>query len=89
MVFQADSIIQDAKRNSNEAKDIVKDIISNLNKKKDSASNEEGTMEQKQGSVVKNSEPDKWAIFVSKIGWAIFAVIVLGFVFWYFKIKRQ
>ncbi len=89
MTFQADSIIQDAKRNSNEAKDIVKDIISNLNKKKDSASNEEGTMEQKQGSVVKNSEPDKWAIFVSKIGWAIFAVMVLGFIFCYFKIKRQ
>jgi hypothetical protein len=34
MVFQTHSIIQDAKRNRKEAKDIVKDIISNLNKKK-------------------------------------------------------
>lgn len=89
MTFQADSIIQKARRNSNEAKNIVNDIKNTLDQKADSASNENGKMEQKQSSVVKNSEPDKWAIFVSKVGWAIFAVMVLGFVFWYFKIKRQ
>ena len=88
MTFQADSIIQKARRNSNEAKNIANDIKNSLDQKADSASNENGNMGKKQISVVKNSEPDKWAIFVSKIGWAIFAVIVLGFVFWYFKIKR-
>jgi len=89
MTFHADSIIQKARRNSNEAKNIANDIKNTLNQKADSASNENGKLEQKQSSFVKNSEPDKWVIFVSKVGWAIFAVMVLGFVFWYFKIKRQ
>lgn len=89
MTFHADSIIQKARRNSNEAKNIANDIKNTLDQKADSASNENGKLEQKQSSFVKNSEPDKWVIFVSKVGWAIFAVMVLGFVFWYFKIKRQ
>ncbi|WP_099369586.1 hypothetical protein [Sphingobacterium sp. 1.A.5] len=90
MTFHADSIIQKARRNSNEAKNIANDIKNTLDQKADSASNENGKLEQKQSSFVKNSEPDKWGIFVSKIGWAIaFLVILIGVCWWFFGMKKK
>lgn len=90
MVFQADSIIQDIKRNSYEAKNIVNDIISSLNHKKDSAKNEGRKEEQKNDQIEETKVPDKGAIFVNKIGWAVaFLVILIGVCWWFFGIGRR
>lgn len=90
MTFQADSIIQNAKRNSNEAKNIVKDIISSLNKKKDSMENEGRKEIQKDDHVIKESKPDKWAVFVNNIGWFVGAAILLIILaWWFFGIGRR
>lgn len=89
MTFQADSIIQNARRNSDEAKSIANDVKSRLDRKVDSASNENEKMTQKQAQVIKESKPNILAVLMSKIGWGIaFAIVVIA-VFIYFRIKRR
>ncbi|OYD41147.1 hypothetical protein [Sphingobacterium cellulitidis] len=90
MTFQADSIIQDAKRNTHEAKNIVKDIISNLNKKKDSMENEGRKEVQKENHIIKESVPDKWAVFVNNLGWFIgAAILIIILAWWFFGFRKK
>lgn len=52
----------------------------------------EQTRRVDQSSGESKSEPDKWAIFVSKIGWAIFCILVVIVLAWWFfgkGIKRK
>ena len=90
MTFQADSIIQKARRNSNEAKNIANDIKNTLDQKADSAAEEKGKKEEKKKSEERTSTPDKGAIFVNKIGWAVGILLVLVFgAWWFFGIGRR
>lgn len=84
MTFQADSIIQDAKRNSNEARLIANNIISSLNQKKESMEKEGRKEVQKENHIVKESVPDKWAIFINNIGWFIGVAILIIIMAWWF-----
>ncbi|VTQ00357.1 hypothetical protein [Sphingobacterium daejeonense] len=90
MTFQADSIIQKARRISNEAKNIVNDIKNSLDQKADSVAEEKGKKEEKKQSEERTSTPDKGAIFVNKIGWsiAILFVLIIG-AWWFFGIGRR
>ena len=90
MTYQADSIIQKARRNSNEAKNIANDIKNTLDQKADSVAEEKGNKEEKKQSEERTSTPDKGAIFVNKIGWvvAILIVLIVG-AWWFFGIGRR
>ena len=90
MTFQADSIIQKARRNSNEAKNIATDIKNTWDQKADSVAEEKGKKEEKKQSEERTSTPDKGAILVSKIGWsiAIFFVLITG-AWWFFGYRRN
>lgn len=90
MTFQADSIIQKARRNSNEAKNIANDIKNTWDQKADSVAEEKGKKEEKKQSEEKTSIPDKGAIFVNKIGWAVAILIILIVAaWWFFGIGRR
>jgi len=84
MTFHADSIIQKARRNSNEAKNIANDIKNTWDQKADSVAEEKGKKEEKKQSEERTSTPDKGALFVNKIGWSVAILIILIVCAWWF-----
>lgn len=88
VTMEVDSIVANVRRNADEAKSIANDVKQTWEQKADSAAREEENRQEKKESIQKESEPDTWALFVNKIGWAVGLVVVIGFLLWWFLGRR-
>ncbi len=81
---EADSVVQNTKRQTDAARNIVGEVSRTLDLKKDSLEQEGKQQEQRKEAKESESKPSFWAIWGMWIGIACAVVIVIGFLLWWF-----
>ncbi|MCL7987721.1 hypothetical protein M8998_07205 [Sphingobacterium sp. lm-10] len=82
---EADSVVQNTKRQTDAARNMVGEVARDLNQKKDSVEQEGKKQEQRKEEKMSESKPSFWAIWGMWIGIACAVVIVIGFSMWRFR----
>jgi len=86
---EVDSIITNVRRKSDEAKNLAKDVKETLQKKSDSIASSDSTGRKENYALDQKKETSMKGILSNYIGWLIFLIPLLLFLFWYFGIKRK
>ncbi|MDH5825780.1 hypothetical protein [Sphingobacterium faecium] len=89
MTLEADSIIANTKKQTNEARNLTNEVTTNLKKKSDSIAAKDSTSKQEDYNKGVVKEPDASGIFSNWIGVGIVMVGLLAFILWYFGIKGK
>lgn len=89
MTLEADSIISNTKKKTNEARDLTNQVTTNLQKKVDSIAAKDSTSKQDnyRKDIVKDPSPK--GILSNWIGGGIVLIGFVAFLLWYFRIKRN
>lgn len=86
---EADSVVQNTKRQTDAARNMVGEVTRALDQKKDSVA-KEARNEIKEAEVKQSeSKPSFWGIWGNWIGVGCAVVIVIGFLMWWFGMKRK
>ena len=89
MTLEADSIISNTKRKTNEARDLTNQVTTNLQKKVDSIASKDSTFKQENYKKEVVKEPSPKAILSNWIGAGIVLIVFVAFLLCYFGIKRN
>jgi len=87
MTLEADSIISNTKRKTNEARDLTNQVTTNLQKKVDSIAAKDSVSKQENYKKDITKEPSVKGIFSNWIGWALGVLIIAIGLIWYLKRK--
>lgn len=86
---KADSIKQDTRRQTEEARNIVGEVSKELQHKKDSVEKSAEQKESQKENKKSESKPSTWGIWSNWLGAGLAITIVITFLQWWFGIKRE
>lgn len=89
MTLQADSIISNTKKKTDQARDLTNQVTTNLQKKVDSIAAKDSTSKQEgyKKDIIKDPSPK--GIFSTWVGGGVLLIGFIAFLLWYFGIKRK
>lgn len=86
---EVDSVINNVRRKSDEAKSLAKDVKEDLQKKADSIASSDSTGGKEIYNLDQKKETSIKGILSNYLGLAILLVILIAFLLWYFGIKPK
>ncbi|MBB2951954.1 hypothetical protein [Sphingobacterium sp. JUb56] len=89
MTLEADSIISNTKKKTNQARDLTNQVTTNLQKKVDSIAAKDSTANEKSYKKAVTKKPSAKGIFSNWIGGGVVLIGLIAFLLWYFGIKPK
>ncbi|UXD67736.1 hypothetical protein MUK51_10885 [Sphingobacterium faecium] len=87
MTLEADSIISNTKKKTDQARDLTNQVTTNLQKKSDSIAAKDSVSKQENYKKDIIKEPSVKGVFSNWIGWALGVLIIAIGLIWYLKKK--
>lgn len=89
MTLQADSIISNTKKKTDQARDLTNQVTTNLQKKVDSIEAKDSMSKQENYNKDVIKEPNVKGILFNWIAGGLVLIGFIAFLFWYFGIKKK